>query len=685
MKSRVSMPILASLVIAAASLIGWGCNGSGGDDLASPDKNGQPMPQPMPASPACADGGVCESESIKPPTPANINRRILRRLSPEEYGNTVADLVGLQGFARKLPSEMKSDGFDNNAGAMRTDTDFIQAAMDAAKDAAAAPELKLDLGGCGDASCARTFISNFGLRAFRRPLSTPEVDRYLAVYSKPGNHTAGTRAVAQGMLASPYFLFRSELGTRTANGMNALTHYEVATELAYLFWASPPDSALLDAAKLGRLGTKAEVLQQAERLLKDKRSEVSVHRFVRQWLGLDSIGDKAKDAAKFPGFSPAVQQDLAAEPADFFSNLVASADGTLKTLLTANFSVMGSAAASYYGATAISGSARVMVPGRNGILTSGGVLAVGASAETPTAILRGKLVRNRLLCQAIGAPPANAAAVTATLKRDNNRELAGQLTTLSSCSSCHQKMDPIGLTYEGFGATGKATNVSDTSGSITGSRATDGTFAAPAELHAKLATSDEVQACFVSLWMKFGYGISDSSESTAMVEGLKKSFIASDTNLKALLLSLTQTDHFMKRVSDPEDTSVAPGGTAPTGSGTAGNDAGGVPTSDAGTPPGPMGAGTAGVVLEPQSGCTLAAGCGGGGIEIQMRGYIKNTSGAPISAGWKVSIPKLGSVVRTEKIQVNVEGSEWVLRSDSPENATLPVGANYYVAFQFKK
>ena len=53
------------------------------------------------------------------------------------------------------------------------------------------------------------------------------------------------------MLQSPYFLYRSELGTQ-AGGTFTLTPFEVATELAYLLTGTTPDDTLLAAADYGR-------------------------------------------------------------------------------------------------------------------------------------------------------------------------------------------------------------------------------------------------------------------------------------------------------------------------------------------------------------------------------------------------------------------------------------------------
>ena len=109
----------------------------------------------------------------------------------------------------------------------------------------------------------------------------------------------GAQAVISAMLQSPYFLYRSELGTQAGGAFN-LTPFEVATELAYLLTGSTPDDTLLSAADsvaAGSLTLTAMIDQQATRLL--RRSSASnataVMGFMTGWLGLDRLYTTAHD------------------------------------------------------------------------------------------------------------------------------------------------------------------------------------------------------------------------------------------------------------------------------------------------------------------------------------------------------------------------------------------------------
>src|SRR5678816_4274337 len=78
----------------------------------------------------------------------------------------------------------------------------------------------------------------------------------------------GAQAVISAMLQSPYFLYRSEIGTGTSTF--TLTPFEVATELSYLLTGTTPDDTLLAAADSvagGSLTLASMIDQQATRLL----------------------------------------------------------------------------------------------------------------------------------------------------------------------------------------------------------------------------------------------------------------------------------------------------------------------------------------------------------------------------------------------------------------------------------
>ena len=122
---------------------------------------------------------------------------------------------------------------------------------------------------------AKAFITSFGQRAFRRPLTDAEVTTHLGLFNQgptlyPGVDAfkAGVSLVIQAMLQSPYFLYRTELGTAAAGATKvALNDWEVGSKLALAITNTIPDDTLLAAAAAGKLHDPSDVAAQAKRLL----------------------------------------------------------------------------------------------------------------------------------------------------------------------------------------------------------------------------------------------------------------------------------------------------------------------------------------------------------------------------------------------------------------------------------
>src|SRR5262249_10330373 len=120
-------------------------------------------------------------------------------------------------------------------------------------------------GSVTDAKCRDQFVRSFGLRAFRRPLTDAEVDRYTALFTAQARGKPffdGARVVVEAMLQSPKFLFHVESGPDRRNH-----DYEVASRLAYFLWDTMPDRRLLDAAANGDLRTPEGVEKIARGML----------------------------------------------------------------------------------------------------------------------------------------------------------------------------------------------------------------------------------------------------------------------------------------------------------------------------------------------------------------------------------------------------------------------------------
>ena len=419
-------------------------------------------------------------------------------------------------------------------------------------------------------------------------LTDAEVGRYLALHDQTvadyGDFNEGIKAILIAMLQSPYFVYRSELGQPAEGGVYRLTPYEIATELSYFLWGSTPDAELLRAAQAGELANSAQILAQAKRLLSSQRSRPVMDHFLRQWLHLDRLFNATKDAQLFPTYTTAIRTAMDQETTAFFDAVIRGG-GKFPELLNAKYTYASASLAQFYGlqpsgAQDAQGLYKLALPdGRLGLLTHGSLLSTQAKPDTPSPVHRGKLVRERLLCQTLPPPPPGVVIqlppVDASL---SNRLRFKQHSADPACSACHRLMDPIGLGFERFDAVGRYAATAngapiDDSGEIIGGGSAAGTFQGVAALADRLSQAPEVQECFARQWFRYAYGIEEDSRTEAQATQTISRFKDAGLVMSDLLLALTQVPRFTERAADP---GVAPQPDKPT-----------TPSPDMASPPPP--------------------------------------------------------------------------------------------------
>lgn len=491
----------------------------------------------------------------------------LRRLTREQFDNTVRDLLGSSGTpAAGISPDERIGPFHSNAIAPITEL-VVEQHQEAAKSVAMAAQARMtqiapcDLSMDAGATCATRFVTEFGARAYRRPLESSEIQGYVSLFdvgrqgSTPQN---GFRLVVEAMLQSPFFLYHADVGEAGTPQSAAvpLTPFELASRLSYFLWNSMPDAQLFDAAASGSLTGEGDVRAQVERMLADPKAAGTIALFHRQWLGLEELSGREKDARAFPSFNVELAEAMLQETARFTNHVVREGDGLLGTLLTSNMAFPEGALFQIYGATEPAGfnpGSPVMLDAsrRAGILTQAAFLTRHAHRDQTSPVHRGIIIRENLLCQPIPSPPANVNNVppppsTAT----STRERYAQHIADPSCSNCHLLMDPIGLGFENYDPIG-AYRTSDGLGAVDATGAFHGTapdlagsFSGAIELVNKLAQSEEVADCVANQWFRFSLGRMESQNDACSVQSIREGFQASGGNVRALLTRIAISDAF---------------------------------------------------------------------------------------------------------------------------------------------
>ena len=308
---------------------------------------------------------------------------------------------------------------------------------------------------------AETILRRFLPRAFRRPVSDAEVERYLALVRAKmeagRSFQDAIRAAVVAVLCSPTFLY---LRVEVRPDTRRIADTELASRLAYFLWSTMPDAELVALGAEGRLRDPATLHAQVERLLRDPRAEGFITNFTGQWLRLRRIDDTMPDKKLYKNFDELLQVSMVREGEGFFRQLL-SEDLPITNLLDSDWAMLNQRLAKHYGIEGVRGLElrKVKLPAdsvRGGVLTQAGVLKVTANGTTTSPVLRGAWVLENILGQPVPPPPPN----TGTIEPDTRgattiREQLDKHRHVESCMVCHVKIDPPGFALESFDPIGE--------------------------------------------------------------------------------------------------------------------------------------------------------------------------------------------------------------------------------------
>lgn len=521
-------------------------------------------------------GGATPSAQVACPNTAGDTpgKRVLRRLTGPEYEATVRAAFGLgaQMPALSLPPDPASlDGFTNNIDRLNVSPDYAKGALESAQKVAALVTSDavlnrlLPCAAAGGPPCAQTFITTFGPKLFRRPLTAEEQVRYMDFaekVSRQADFKSGIYWVVQTMLQSPHVIYRSELGT-PAGERFALTPYELASALAYTFTGGPPTPELMQLAQSNRLSTADQLEAAARSLVYDAAGKVKptfrdvMLQFADQWVGLSTLSNLKKDDQAFPDFNDQIQDALSEETRRFLSAVLIDEKGSPTALFNAPFTFVDSRLSKYYGFGGAAGAEFVKVPRPagwgSGLLSQGSVLAVESHSLSTSPTKRGYFVRTRVLCHEVPPPPPVVSELPEPTASNTTRERYEKLHVAEeSCKACHQMIDQIGFGFEKLDASGRyraregAFDIDD-SGVVTGTSAGDIRFQGAADLAAKLAPLPEVASCMASYLSAYAFGVNQPNAS-CLVRSATNELRAGTLTVVDFYIKMVRSEHFRARI-----------------------------------------------------------------------------------------------------------------------------------------
>lgn len=384
----------------------------------------------------------------------SIGTRQLRLLTRSEYFNTIKDIFAVDINPEKLPAD-KSDShfkYPGQADLGVVEAEDVKPFYDMAMSVAnqVPPEGLAPLKGAN----ITTAVSTFGHQLFRRPLTAPETERYTQLLT-----AEGPQSLIAGMLLSPYFLYRSELGTEIVDqpGVYQLTPNEVATALSYAFLGTTPSTTLMAKAEAGQLDTPEQIGAEVDAMMLTPKGLEQFSRFIQYYT------KTAREVQEKPGLTPALIEDMRQEQRMFVEYVMKDGNGTMDQLFNPGFTFLNQRLAEHYGIGGVNSAdmVKVTVDDKRGGLLHEGITQIATSDYQATSLVkRGIMVREQMFCKEFGAPvEADPTEPTFPPRAITTRErwdlVNGEHASNGNCWKCHQFMNDTGGAMENYDASGR--------------------------------------------------------------------------------------------------------------------------------------------------------------------------------------------------------------------------------------
>jgi mono/diheme cytochrome c family protein len=425
-------------------------------------------------------------------------------------------------------------------------------------------------------TCAKRIITSLARRAFRKPVTPAEVQKYVDLVHlaqrQEGSLEEGLAVGIQALLVSPDFLFRIERDrpVRTGSLVQRISQHELASRLSYFLWASMPDAALRRAADAGTLRNAGVLEREVRRMLRDPKSQALAEHFGGQWLQFRALESVTRDRERYPDFEDYLRFSMRRETEMFVQNIIRE-DRSIMDFIDARYSFINERLARHYGVPDVSGPefrrVDLSATPRGGVVTQGSVLTVSSYATRTSPVLRGKWILDNLLDAPPPPPPGDvpnldeaAIGTSASLREQLESHRKDPI-----CASCHRRMDPLGFGLENFDAVGGWRTMDgkfpiDATGALPDGRS----FTGPVELRTILEGNREAFArSLTSKLLTYALGRGLEQYDTRTVKLIASRLPGEDYRFSALVLEIVNSLPFQSRRPSSEELPTLKGTPAP--------------------------------------------------------------------------------------------------------------------------
>lgn len=506
--------------------------------------------------------------SCDAPEPAVKDAKpLVRRLTEEQYRNIVADVFGPQivvagSFDPILRESALIAASAGNATISASGFEKYEKLAYSIAAQVVAPANRKLLIGCAPASataaddvCAAQFLTRAGRLLLRRPLSDGERKRAVAIAAaaaaEAGDFYQGLAYGLTTLMVSPNFLFVVDT-LAPSSAPPRLAAAAKAARLSFFFWNTTPDDVLLTAAERGDLDTARGLETQITRLMASPRLANGVRALFADMLELDKFERLSKDTEIYPAFDTGATADAREQLLRTITYHLLDRDADYRTLFDTRETFMSPALGRVYRVPIedFDGWSRFDFPAADdhvGIQTLAGFSALHSHPGRSSPTIRGRAVRELLLCQKVPDPPSD---IDFSLFNEPSaaqlpaRERLAVHSTVATCAGCHKLTDGIGLALENFDGAGqfRATDAGrpiDISGNLDGTE-----FTSTAGLAKALREHPMIPACLVQRAVSYALAGVVSAPQPAWEKYLAAEFAESGFRLKSLMSAIAHSPNF---------------------------------------------------------------------------------------------------------------------------------------------
>lgn len=502
----------------------------------------------------------------------------MRRLTEAQYRRAIADIFGTDiRVVGRFEPDLRVDGLIAvGTGVVSITPSGLEQYEATAREIAAqvmSPDHRDRLVGCTpDASnaagkaCVEQFVTRVGAKLYRRPLAEAEVkaarENAQLAAEQLGDAYAGLAASLVGMLTAPDFLFRVPTTVADPSQPTRLTldGWSRAAQLSFFLWNAPPDDVLLQAAAAGALDTHEGLVQQVERLIASPRANDGLRAFFEDFLQLDGLDTLAKDAQIFPAFVGDIAGQAREQTLRTIADHLIAQRGSYRDLFTTRRIAMNRALSPIYEVPAVEKDWSMhQFPKddpRAGLLTQVSFLALHSHPGRTSPTLRGKALREILMCETIPTPPAN---VNFTIVQDvSNPELRTTRARLEAhlsdpeCVSCHKLTDPMGLALEKFDGLGRFRETESGAAIDASARLNEHEFDGAAGLGEALRNDPAVTSCLVRSLYRYATGRNVDRSASPLLAYFEKRFADEGYRVPDLMRAIASSNAFYAVAEQPD-------------------------------------------------------------------------------------------------------------------------------------